>query len=120
MHREPAHAERLHLMLPPDHHAPAAARRALRTLTLGVREVDALLLVSELVGSAVAHHAGAPIELSATCAPHHARVEVHDHGHGLTAGGLAAGYGFQMLTAASERWGLEYDGTTRAWFELDQ
>jgi anti-sigma regulatory factor (Ser/Thr protein kinase) len=124
MQREEAQAgsRRLHLMLPPDVHAPAAARRALRTLPLGDRAHDIVLLASELVANAVggsAHESDEPIELSAACEPERTHVEVHDHGHGL-AGDLAGGYGLQVLSAASERWGIEHDGTTRVWFELDQ
>jgi anti-sigma regulatory factor (Ser/Thr protein kinase) len=125
MQREEAHAgpRRLHLMLPPDVHAPAAARRALRALPLGERAADVVLLASELVASAVAHapHAAdEPIELSADCEGGSTRVEVHDHGNGLAVGDLAGGYGLQVLSAASERWGIEHDRTTRVWFELDQ
>jgi hypothetical protein len=125
MQRDEAQAgcRRLHLMLPPDVHAPAAARRALRTLPLGERAGDVVLLASELVASAVAggmHEPDEPIELSAACAAAHTRVEIHDHGHGLAAGDLAGGYGLQVLAAASERWGIEHDGTTRVWFEVDQ
>jgi anti-sigma regulatory factor (Ser/Thr protein kinase) len=125
MQREEAQAgsRRLHLMLPPDVHAPAAARRALRTLPLGHRAADVVLLASELVANAVAggaHAPDQPIELSASCEPGSTRVEVHDHGHGLAAGDLAGGYGLQVLSAASERWGIEHDRTTRVWFEVDQ
>lgn len=123
MQPEEAHAgsRRLHLVLPPDVHAPAAARRALRTLPLGDRADDVLLLASELVADAVVHaiHAAdEPIELSASCENGCTRVEVHDHGHGFVDGELAGGYGLQILAAASERWGIEHDGTTRVWFEL--
>jgi anti-sigma regulatory factor (Ser/Thr protein kinase) len=122
MQREEAHAgpRRLHLMLPPDVHAPAAARRALRALPLGERAADVVLLASELIASAVAHGAQEPIELSAACEEGSTRVEVHDHGDGLAVGDLAGGYGLQVLSAASERWGIEHDRTTRVWFELAQ
>jgi anti-sigma regulatory factor (Ser/Thr protein kinase) len=125
MQREEAQAgsRGLHLLLPPDIHAPAAARRALRTLPLGDRAGDVVLLASELVASAVAggaHAPDKPIELSASCAPGSTRVEVHDHGDGLAAGDFAEGYGLRVLSAASERWGIEHAGTTRVWFEIDQ
>jgi anti-sigma regulatory factor (Ser/Thr protein kinase) len=124
MQRKEAHAgsRRLQLMLPPDVHAPATARRALRALPLGQRASDVVLLASELVASAVCggpHDPDEPIELSAACKPGYTRVEVHDHGHGLAAGDMAGGYGLQVLSAASERWGIEHDGTTRVWFEVD-
>ena len=125
MQREEAQAgsRRLHLTLPPDVHAPATARRALRALPLGQRAGDVVLLASELVASAVtggAHDRDEPIELSASCEPGRTRVEIHDHGHGLAAGDMAGGYGLQVLSAASERWGIEHDRTTRVWFEVDQ
>jgi hypothetical protein len=125
MQRKEAQAgsRRLHLMLPPDVHAPAEARRGLRTLPLGDRAADIVLLASELVASAVTgtpHEPDEPIELSASCEPGSTRVEVHDHGRGLAAGDLAGGYGLQVLCAASARWGIEHDGTTRVWFEVDQ
>jgi hypothetical protein len=125
MHREEAQswARRLHLMLPPDVHAPAEARRALRALPLGARADDVLLLASELVASAVAHAGHSPdepIELTAACKPGCTRVEVRDHGSGLAAGEQAGGLGLHVLAAASERWGIEHDGLTRIWFELDQ
>ena len=125
MQREEAQAgsRRLHLMLPPDVHAPAAARRALRTLPLGDRAGDVVLLASELVASAVAggtHEPEKPIELSASCGPGITRVEVRDHGHGLAAVDLAGGYGLQVLSSASARWGIEHDGTARVWFEVDR
>jgi hypothetical protein len=123
MQSEQVHAgpRRLRLTLPPDLHAPAAARRALRTLPLGPRADDAILLASELVANAVlhaAHEADEMIELSAICEPGRTRVEVRDYGHGVCALELAEGYGLQVLAAASESWGIEHDGTTRAWFEL--
>jgi anti-sigma regulatory factor (Ser/Thr protein kinase) len=125
MQREEAHAgaRRLHLMLTPDVHAPAAARRALRTLPLGDAEIDVVLLTSELVADAVVHavHAdGEGIELSAACENGWARVEVRDHGHGFADGELAGGHGIQALAAASARWGIEHDGTSRVWFEVDR
>ena len=110
-------------MLSPDVHAPAAARRALRTLPLGDRAADVLLMASELVADAVIHAVHASdegIELYASCEAGCTRVEVRDHGHGFVDGELAGGNGLQVLAAASERWGIEHDGTTRVWFELAQ
>jgi anti-sigma regulatory factor (Ser/Thr protein kinase) len=125
MQREEAHAgsRRLHVMLPPNVHAPAAARRALRTLPLGDRATDILLLASELVADAVVHAVHAfdeEIELSARCESGCTRVEVRDHGRGFVDGELAGGNGLQVLAAASERWGIEHHGTTLVWFEVDQ
>jgi len=124
MQREEAQAgpRRLRLMLSPDVDAPAAARRALRSLPLGARADDVLLLASELVTNAVVHaeHApGDPIELSAACERGWTRVEVSDCGGGF-ADELCGGYGLRVLVGAGDRWGIEHDGSTRVWFELDQ
>lgn len=108
---------RLRLQLPPDTSAPATARRALRALPLGERGDDVLLLASELVTNACLHGGeGGPIELYADCSPGGTRVEVLDHGPGL--GGANEGYGLGMLARAADRWGVEENGATRVWFEL--
>ncbi len=125
MQREESHARpgRLSLELPPDVDAPAAARRALRSLPLGERELDVLLLASELVTNAVVHAGAAadvPIELSATCEAGRTRVEIIDHGAPQVAAELSGGYGLLVLAGASERWGIEHDGFTRVWFEVGQ
>jgi hypothetical protein len=124
MQREEAQAgpRRLRLMLSPDVDAPAATRRALRSLPLGPRADDVLLLASELVTNAVVQDArapGDPIELSAACERGRTRVEVCDPG-GRVADELCGGYGLRMLAVAGDRWGIEHDGATRVWFELDQ
>jgi nitrate/nitrite-specific signal transduction histidine kinase len=110
---------RLHLHLPPETGAPAAARRALRTLPLGARADDILLIASELVTNAVLHADTAePIELTVECGPDGAWVEVRDHGHGFEGAELGDGHGLQILAAASERWGIVQDGFTAVWFEI--
>jgi anti-sigma regulatory factor (Ser/Thr protein kinase) len=108
----------LELELPPDPGAPAAARRALRTVPLGAHAGDVLLLVSELVTNAVVHAGtGGPIELTVEYDADRTWVEVRDHGPGF---GPAPprGYGMQMLAAASAHWGIVHDGTTRIWFDV--
>lgn len=110
---------RLQLQLPPDSCAPAVARRALRTLPLGDRAGDVLLVASELVTNAVLHaDSPEPIELVAECRPDGTWVEVRDHGHGFGSPPLGEGHGLQILTAASERWGIVQDGSTTVWFEI--
>ena len=110
---------RLQLQLPPDSGAPAVARSALRTLPLGDRVDDVLLLASELVTNAVLHaDSTEPIELIAECRPDAAWVEVRDHGHGFESAPLGEGHGLQILAAASERWGIVQDGSTAVWFEI--
>jgi anti-sigma regulatory factor (Ser/Thr protein kinase) len=125
MQREEAHAgpRRLQVTLPPDVDAPAAARRALRSLPLGEREVDVLLLASELVSNAVVHAGTAmsrPIELSAACERGRTHVEVRCQDDGAVAAELSDGYGLRLLAGTTERWGVERDGITLVWFELCQ
>jgi anti-sigma regulatory factor (Ser/Thr protein kinase) len=109
----------LHLQLPPEPGAPAAARRALRTLPLGDRAHDILLIASELVANAVVHaDTVQPIELTAECRPHGTRVEVRDHGHGFASAQHGRGHGLQILAAASEHWGIVQHGCTAVWFEV--
>jgi anti-sigma regulatory factor (Ser/Thr protein kinase) len=125
MQREEAHAapRRLQVTLPPDADAPAAARRALRSLPLGEREDDVLLLATELVSNAVVHaHAAMsqPIELSAACERGRTHVEVRCQDDGAVAAELSNGYGLRLLAGATERWGIERDGITLVWFELGQ
>ncbi len=118
-YRAQAGLGRLQLQLPPDPGAPAAARRALRALPLGARGADVLLLASELVTNAVVHsHSDEPIELTAECGAGRTRVTVRDHGEGFDFTPPHEGYGLQMLAAATERWGVEHDGATCVWFEL--
>ncbi len=110
---------RLQLRLPPERGAPAAARRALRTLPLGDRADDVLLVVSELVTNAVVHaDSDEPIELAAECRHGGTWVEVRDHGHGFDAAPLQAGHGLQILTTATDRWGIVADRGTTIWFEV--
>ena len=110
---------RLQLQLPPETGAPAAARRALRTLPLGDRADDVLLIASELVTNAVLHADSAePIELVAECRPDAMWVEVRDHGRGFESGTLQEGNGFLILDATSDRWGMVRDHGTAIWFEV--
>jgi anti-sigma regulatory factor (Ser/Thr protein kinase) len=110
---------RLQLHLSPEPGAPAAARRALRSLPLGDRADDVLLLASELVTNAVIHaHADGPIELTAECRPDATWVEVRDHGPGFASPRPHPGHGLHIVTAASERWGIVQDGATSVWFEV--
>jgi hypothetical protein len=108
-------AERIKVLLTPDEHAPAAARRALRRLPLGELRDDVLLLTSELVTSAVMDGAGVPIELEAECRGDGARVAVRNRGGGRFA--RPAGHRLRILEAATDGWGVD-DGPPGVWFEL--
>jgi hypothetical protein len=113
-------ARAIRLLLTPDEHAPAAARRALRCLPLGARRDDVLLLTSELVTSAVeggAAAVGEPIEVAAECDGAGARVEVCNRGPGRT--GQPAGHGLRILEAMTDHWGVAVGGRS-VWFELSR
>jgi anti-sigma regulatory factor (Ser/Thr protein kinase) len=86
------------------------------------------LLVSELVTNSVRHSAPetpAPIELSVVAAPHRVRAEVADGGAGFAPSARteddddASGWGLHLLERLSDRWGVEQNGRTVVWFELE-
>lgn len=132
---EPAAAptDSLTLSLRRDASAPASARAALSAL-LGAASLNgsfaqtAVLLVSELVSNAVLHSAApadAAIELRCALQERRLRVSVTDAGAGFTPrprdpGLVGAGYGLYLLEKAAHRWGVEGDGRTTVWFELDR
>ena len=115
-------------------HEPAAvpeARGALEPLATVVdREAfgNLRLLVSEVVTNSVRHgsHGGsAPIELSVVAAPHRVRGEVADGGAGFAPAARSdradegSGWGLHLVDLLSDRWGVERNGRTVVWFELE-
>ncbi len=121
----------LSLELPPDAIAPRLARHAITELDplLGPASPDVALLVSELVTNGV-RHAGAgpdaPVRLAVQVEEDRIRVEVSDNGQGFDHGplppdpGRAGGWGLRLVDALSERWGVERDGKTVVWFEVQR
>jgi anti-sigma regulatory factor (Ser/Thr protein kinase) len=107
--------------------APRIARDLVSGLagaTLRPDQLDtARLLVSELVTNAVRHGDG-EITLSAWMRPDALRVEVRDQGRGFAHHGrrpearIAGGWGLQMLSIESSRWGVNGE-CAQVWFELD-
>jgi anti-sigma regulatory factor (Ser/Thr protein kinase) len=92
------------------------------------RQSDVRLLVSELVTNAVRHGELAPgdvIRLVVDADADVLRVEVHDPGGGFVPVEPApdptrpSGWGLFLVAELADRWGVECDGTTRVWFELD-
>ncbi|HWT22615.1 MAG TPA: ATP-binding protein [Solirubrobacteraceae bacterium] len=86
------------------------------------------LLVSELVTNCVRHaRAGseAPVELSLRLGDAGVRVEVRDSGPGFrpqarpTPRGADGGYGLFLVERMASRWGVDSEGGTRVWFELE-
>jgi len=128
-------APTIHLFLGPDTRAPSRARRAMRSELESVLEADLLdqatLLVSELVTNSVRHGGLRPdqeIELIVRASPEQLRVEVAEPGAGFEAEpgprprreGPAGGWGLYLVDRLSSAWGVEGEGVTRVWFEMDK
>ncbi len=124
----------LRLSLGRDPQAPSLARAALRSFSehtaIAAPESAMLgLLVSELVSNAVLHSdapAASGILLRACRLDGSAvRVEVIDAGNGFTALPRApvkcaiGGYGLFLVDEQASRWGVDREGGTRVWFELE-
>jgi anti-sigma regulatory factor (Ser/Thr protein kinase) len=120
----------LHLERTPD--SAAEARRALADVADQVsarRLEDARLLVSELVTNAI-RHAGLSdsdrITLIFEVDDDLLRIEVCDPGPGFDLSeptpdpARPSGWGLYLVRELSDRWGVERNGETRVWFELDR
>jgi anti-sigma regulatory factor (Ser/Thr protein kinase) len=123
---------RLDLKLPPDAQAPAEARRSLQRVA-GELDDDALetlrLLVSELVTNSVRHahlDRTQAIHLCVESNPHAVRVSVSDPGVGFSAPegpprpGAPSGWGLYLVEQMADRWGVDRDGATQVWFEIER
>lgn len=114
------------VVLPPDPRAASVARRVVR----GLREAlpsqvvsDVALLVTELVANSV-RHAGLGREDRIHVRIHLTRdrlaVEVVDEGLGFRPSDRTeAGWGLYLVDRVADRWGIQRDGPTVAWFEID-
>jgi anti-sigma regulatory factor (Ser/Thr protein kinase) len=124
--------ETLHVSLPLDADAPAAARAALAGLRSRVSPAvlsDAQLVVSELVTNSVLH-SGAPatefVQLYVDLTDTTVRLEVADPGRRDAIAPLdgdttrEGGFGLNLVRAVAEFWGLEQAaaGGTRVWAQL--
>jgi anti-sigma regulatory factor (Ser/Thr protein kinase) len=123
----------LKMSLGRDRQAPSLARRAVACLTetraIAPQELATLtLLVSELVSNAVLHSdapSASDIHLQAQFLQEGVvRVEVIDRGSGFTAaprdpGQSIGGYGLYLVDKQASRWGVDREGGTRVWFELE-
>jgi anti-sigma regulatory factor (Ser/Thr protein kinase) len=114
------------LALPPDPRAARQARRALAEAHIpDDLEHTVGLLVTELIANSL-RHAGMEedqrILFAARFVRDHVRVEVHDPGPGFDPDTRhdARGYGLRMVDKLASRWGVETDGGTRVWFEVDR
>ena len=123
----------LRLTLARDVRAPGIARAAVSE-QLDAAGIDGslgqtiVLLVSEVVSNAVRHSSGpadSDIGFEAEISDRLVRVAVTDAGSGFTPRRrdperLGDGYGLYLLEKASTRWGVERDGGTTVWFELER
>jgi anti-sigma regulatory factor (Ser/Thr protein kinase) len=123
---------RLERTLPVAPEAASEARHALDGLSGELpdgRMRDVRLLVSELVTNAVRHanlETSDVIELVVELADTALRVEVHDPGGGFVPSAPSpdparpSGWGLYLVSELADRWGVDSDGTTLVWFELDR
>ena len=124
----------LELKLPSDARAPATVRRSVQALSEHISEEildDLLLLADEVVTNGLLH---APEDnrwllVKVLAFPNPSlpiRVEVIDSGPGfepsLRAPGVdeTGGRGLFLVDALADRWGVDSQGGTRVWLELDQ
>jgi anti-sigma regulatory factor (Ser/Thr protein kinase) len=121
---------KLRLSSGPD--AVAAARRGLDGLESQIgsdRLNDMRLLVSELVTNSVRHARsteGEELELSVIVSDETIHVVVSDHGPGFEAAPRSpdddpgSGWGLFLVEQLSDRWGVELNGSTQVWFEMER
>ena len=124
-------AAELELSLPATEAAIAQARQAVEKLDALEPHPEARfvlrLLVSEVFTNAVKYGArDAMVRLSLDVGAGRARAEVGDRGQGFLADAVAmpsedaeSGRGLAFLDALAHRWGVERNGETCVWFELD-
>ena len=124
---------RIDLCVPADVEAPATARRGVSALGRYADDPlmgDVLLLVSELVTNCVRHarlRAEDWIRVRVALKPAAVRLEVCDAGIGFTPArprprgpDEIGGRGLLLVDMIANRWGVESDGCTRVWAEIDR
>lgn len=121
---------RLRLASGPD--AVSAARRGLDPLEREIgpdRLGDMRLLVSELVTNSVRHARageGDELELEVSVSGELIHVCVTDHGPGFEVSPRCpdddpgSGWGLFLVEQLSDRWGVDVNGRTQVWFQLDR
>ena len=84
------------------------------------------LLVTELVTNSVRHAAAGPlVELDIFLTTAHLRIEVIDEGGGFTPEARTpgqspeGGWGLHLVDRLADRWGVQGDGRTLVWLEID-
>ena len=90
---------------------------------------DVRLLVSELVTNSVRHSGttnGDAVRLAVALDRERVHVAVSDSGPGFEprprrpGQSQAGGWGLFFVERIADRWGVQHDGLTRVWFEIDQ
>jgi anti-sigma regulatory factor (Ser/Thr protein kinase) len=109
--------------------APSEARRAVDELEPQLGNTlaeDIRLLASELVTNSI-RHSGAPndrpIEFAVSTSPDVVRIEVLDGGTWRPPRpdpDGTSGWGLYLVDRLADRWGVEHNGGTCAWFEIDR
>jgi hypothetical protein len=119
-------APTIHLFLGPDTRAPSRARRAMRSELESVLEADLLDQANSV------RHGGLrpdqEIELIVRASPEQLRVEVAEPGAGFEVEpgprprreGPAGGWGLYLVDRLSSAWGVESNGVTKVWFEMNE
>jgi anti-sigma regulatory factor (Ser/Thr protein kinase) len=119
----------LQLSLNADTSAPSEARRAVDELEENLRGTlaeDIKLLLSELVTNSIRHSgapADRPIEVAVRSSSSVVRIEVLDRGKWSPPTpdpGGTSGWGLFLVDQIADRWGVDHDQGTRAWFEIDR
>jgi anti-sigma regulatory factor (Ser/Thr protein kinase) len=112
--------------------AVAASRRALEALAEHI-EPELMrtlhLLVSELVTNSIRHSGIGPAQsvgIDVCVKPGHVRVGITDSGEGFDPAdvpdpepGQIGGWGLHIVDQMTQRWGVDSDGLTTVWFEID-
>jgi anti-sigma regulatory factor (Ser/Thr protein kinase) len=124
----------LEFELPGRAEAPSAARKALSSLNGSLHLVsderlrDVQLAVTEVIANAVRHatpEEGA-VKLIVRANEEIVRVEVTDQGAGFDPATVprpstdrGGGWGLEIVAAIARQWGVEHDGATTVWFEIE-
>lgn len=109
--------------------APCQARRAVDELEIELGDrlaQDIRLLVSELVTNSI-RHSGTPIdhpiEFALSASPEVVRIDVVDRGSWCPPTpdrDGTSGWGLYLVDRLADRWGIDHNHGTRAWFEIDR
>lgn len=117
------------LALTPTPAAAAMARRHVRDLPIDQQTVEVVsLLVTELVTNALRHadHPPSTIDVRLDSTPERVRIDVSNPGRGFewnredAKPGETGGMGLILVDKLAARWGVEGDGCTHVWLEIDR